>query len=78
MLQLAMIGTIVVQLPQPAVAPYHFKAQYKLKMGGGSGADGMSFSYGDLAAGEGVEHLRMDTFPRDDLYFVLQLGALWL
>ena len=51
MLQLAMIGTIVVQLPQPAVAPYHFKAQYKLKMGGGSGADGMSFSYGDLSSG---------------------------
>ena len=44
-----MVGTIVLALPQPALPPAHFKATFKLRMGAGSGADGMSFSYGDVA-----------------------------
>ena len=44
-------GAIVLALPQPAFAPRYFRATFKLRMGGGGGADGVSFSYGDLPAG---------------------------
>lgn len=44
-------GSLVAALPQPARAPTYFRATFKLRMGGGSGADGFSFSYGDLPAG---------------------------
>ena len=45
------VGSIVLALPQPALPPVRFKATFRLRMGGGDGADGISFSYGDLAQG---------------------------
>ena len=45
------IGSIVLALPHPALPPHHFRASFQLRMGRGSGADGASFSYGDLAEG---------------------------
>ena len=45
------VGSIVLALPQPALPPVRFKATFRLRMGGGDGADSISFSYGDLAQG---------------------------
>ena len=42
--------TIVVALPHPALPPTHFKTTFRLKMGAGTGADGLSFSYGDISS----------------------------
>ena len=44
-------GSLVLSLPQPALPPRSFRASFQLRMGGGTGADGFSFSYGDLPAG---------------------------
>ena len=45
------VGAILLSLPQPAAAPASFRATFRLLMGRGGGADGLSFSYGDLAPG---------------------------
>ena len=47
----AQIGALLLQLPQPALPPHSFRASFRLRMGRGTGADGFSFSYGDLPAG---------------------------
>ena len=41
----------MLSLPQPALPPHSFRASFQLRMGGGTGADGFSFSYGDLPTG---------------------------
>jgi hypothetical protein len=35
-------GSIVLSLPQPALPPHSFRASFQLRMGGGTGADGLS------------------------------------
>ena len=44
-------GSLIIALSQPALPPTYFRATFKLLIGGGNGADGFSFSYGDLPAG---------------------------
>jgi hypothetical protein len=45
------IGSLVLSLPQPSLPPSRFRATFKLRMGRGSGADGTSFSFGDIPVG---------------------------
>ena len=44
-------GSLIVALSQPALPPTYFRATFKLLIGRGNGADGFSFSYGDLPTG---------------------------
>jgi hypothetical protein len=48
---LKMAGVIVLALPQHTFATHYIRATFKLRIGGGGGAERLSFSYGDLPAG---------------------------
>ena len=72
------IGSLVLSLPQPALPARHFRATFMLRMGRGGGADGASFSYGDLpmgpigelGAGRGLRvSLRTFTFERVEVWY---------